>query len=433
MGYAFVEPEEAAAYIDTVMRRQQQDGFITQWYMTDGSPKRALCLLNHTDGPIWLILSAAVLIAQLGDIALYDRTAAYIDGGEGTVQEHLFRAAEYMYHSRGSHGLCLIGDGDWTDPINGPGRGGKGESVWTTMALIYAMMQLAESGAYSQEQVARLVMMMTELRNRLNEHVWSKDRYVVALDDEGYALGSVEDNDRIFLNTQTWAIMAGVPTPERLSLVRKTIAKLATPLGPLLLDRPFFAWDERWGRISIKKSGTTENGAVYSHATMFKAFSDAVLGDGDALYEALWRTLPTNPDNPPEVSLQVPLYLSNYCYSLQGSPNFGISSGNYGTGTVSWMLLVILEHLAGVRATPQGIVIDPCLPAQWDHVRCVRHFGGAVYEVEIRRSCTALGEDAGGSGSGTAAEKLHVTVDGVPVTGVLPCEPGRTYQVSVEI
>ena len=54
---------------------------------------------------------------------------------------------------------------------------------------------------------------------------------------------------------------------------------------------PFAEWDGRWGRISIKKAGTTENGSVYCHATMFKAYSDGIMKDGQSLYETLKKTL----------------------------------------------------------------------------------------------------------------------------------------------
>lgn len=63
-----------------------------------------------------------------------------------TVLEHLKQAVRYMYSQVGTHGLCLFLDGDWTDPINGAGRGGKGESVWNSMTgsnawLLWVMLQ----------------------------------------------------------------------------------------------------------------------------------------------------------------------------------------------------------------------------------------------------------------------------------------------------
>lgn len=416
MGYSLVAPALAKKYVYNVLSLQKSDGYIKQWYMTDGSPERALCLLKHSDGPLWLLMAVTIMINQNGDAAMFEEEVPYGDGGAAPVYEHLLKAINYMYEHRGDHGLCLIGDGDWNDPINGVGRRGKGESTWSTLALIFGTGLVLESMEkyLDADTVKKLEDMQNELRDCVNTHCWSQDRYIAGYDDDGVTFGSVEDNDKLFLNTQTWAMMAGVPSEERLEIILNTMKRLETPFGPVLLDPPFAEWDKRWGRISIKKSGTTENGSVYCHASMFKAFSDAVRGDGNALYDTLRRTLPTNPDNPPEKNLQLPTFISNYYYALKGSANYGRSSCHYGTGTISWMLLCMLEKLLGVKATVNGVELNPCLPEGWDNVQCSRKFKDAVYNVTIRRgdkACKVNGETFEGK--------------------VLPYEQGAVYEVEV--
>ena len=46
-----------------------------------------------------------------------------------TLYEHCVRALEYGL-KLGSHGIPLMGTGDWNDGMNKVGAGGKGESVW---------------------------------------------------------------------------------------------------------------------------------------------------------------------------------------------------------------------------------------------------------------------------------------------------------------
>ena len=414
LGYSLVQSKEAKKYVYQVLRLQKQNGYIKQWYMTDGSPERDLCLLKHSDGPLWLIIAAIIMINQNGDNQLYEDIIPYADGGAGTVYEHLLKAVTYMYEARGEHGLCLIGDGDWNDPINGLGRLGKGESTWSTMALIYGINLMLEHMVDSSDIHKYLKNIRDKLIDKVHAYCWIKDRYIVGYDDEGIPAGDEADNDRLFLNTQTWAIIAGVATKEQMPIILKNLERLETKLGPLLLDPPFDAWDKRWGRISIKKSGTTENGSVYNHASMFKAYADAIRKDGAAAYRTICKTLPTNPDNPPEKNLQLPIYISNYYYALKDSPNYGRSSCHYGTGTVAWLLFVIKEEIFGIKSTTKGLHISPNLPKDWKNVSCVCKFKDATYHVSISQ--------------GNHSMKVNGEVYN---KRFLPYEPDKTYWVEV--
>ena len=387
MGYAVIEPSEAIPFIMKLVARQEKSGYTKQWYMTDGSAPTKLCLVNHCDANVWLVLCTTSLVNQNGDISIMKEVVPYLDGGEDTVYNHLLRAIEFMARDVGAHGLSLMHDGDWTDPINGIGRGGKGESVWTTLAMMYSIKQFRKI-AEAMDDVAttkRLDEIWQDFDTAVNTYGWCKDRYIGGYDDNGVAFADTEDNDRILLNPQTWAILSGAARNERLDSVIRVIDSLKSTLGTYLLYPPFEKWDARWGRISIKKSGTTENGAVYCHATMFKAFSDAMTNDGDKLYDSLIRTTPINPDNDSEKNLQLPLYLPNYYYSLEGSHNYGRSSCNYETGTVAWFILAAVEELLGVRATVLGINISPNLPKIWDNVFCSRKFKNATYNVTYKK------------------------------------------------
>lgn len=415
MGYAMVNPEEAGRYIFDVMRLQRKDGFIQQWHDTTGVPPRGLCLLNHTDGPVWLVICTEVFVRQCGEKKILSKRVPYLDGGDGTVLEHLAKALFYLYKNVGPHGLCLIGDGDWNDPINGVGREGKGESVWLSMALVYATQIMSPYLDINSEEAKELSAAAERMKNAVNEHAWSGEWYAAAIHDDGKPVGG--SNDRLFLNTQSWAILAGIADEEKRQLLAEAFKQLETPFGPLILYPPFEAWDARWGRISVKKAGTTENGSVYCHASMFLAYAQAMEGDAAGLYETLWRTLPTNPENASDRNLQVPTYLANYYYGLRESDNFGRSSLHYGTGTAAWMQMLVMEELLGMKATVDGLRIQPLLPKQWDKVRCRRSYKKAVYEITVKRGKAAA-----------------IYVDGQLCENVvLPYQDGKTYQVEVNI
>lgn len=381
MGYAIIQPQRAQKYILDILALQHRDGFLPQWHDEAQGP-HGLCHLHHTDGPIWLAICAEAWVRQTGDKALLNRQVPYADGGNGTILEHIEAALLYLANHVGAHGMCLIGDGDWNDPINGAGREGRGESVWLSMALVYAIRQLLPYLA-GRASHSSLKCTAKALREAINTYAWCGTWYAAALHDDGRPLG--DKDDRLFLNTQSWAILSDVADANQKRLIQDALKQLETPFGPLILSPSFHGWDARWGRISIKQQGTTENGSVYCHASMFLAYAWAQLREGEQLYDTLWRTLPTNPENPPEKNGQLPIYLANYYFGLRDSENFGRSSRHYGTGTTAWMLMLMAEELCGAKATTEGLLLQPCIPQAWDRISCSRNYREAAYHITVRR------------------------------------------------
>ena len=339
MGYAVVNPAAAWEITRSVLQRQRSDGYLKQWYMTDGSPERGLCQLDHSDACIWLIICCIEIIRLNHNDSLFCSLEPYADSQqEETVLEHLRKAAYYMTSQTGAHGLCLMKDGDWTDPINGPGRNGHGESVWNTMALVYAISLLCST--CEDEALRRMQKQFTEA---LNQYCWDEDRYIVAFDDEGFPVGSRADQEgALFLNTQTWALISGVCPPERVQTLQATLQTLKTDCGYLLLYPPFSNWNPQWGKISVKHIGNTENGSVYSHANMFMAYADFLLGREQDAIQTLCAILPTNPLN--RSNRQLPTFIPNYYVSIPGC-DFGRSSNVYSSGAPAWLLWLASKYL----------------------------------------------------------------------------------------
>lgn len=339
MGYAFCEPIEAVEIVKRVMKRQYMNGYIKQWNIHNGPP-RGLATLRHSDAPLWLIACFIEIISYIiKDESLYEEKVGYIDSDEKeSIWEHLKKAAYFMSSREeiGAHGLCLMRDGDWTDPMNGVGRLGRGESVWNSMFLVYCIKEMNK--ICYDEELAKRADMMSE---NINKYCWDGEWYLAAYDDFGRKVGTDEDEEgKIFLNTQTWAIISGVAEGERLEKVKKSLEKLKTSCGYRLSDPAFSKWNEKWGKISIKQMGALENGAVYCHGTAFKAFADYILGDNDSAMETVLSGLPTNPQNPPEKNMQLPLYLPNYYFGIENE-NFGRSSCVYNTGTTTWVMVIL--------------------------------------------------------------------------------------------
>ena len=271
-----------------------------------------------------------------------------------------------------------------------------------------------------QKEAAWLKDLDASLGQAIYDHGWNGSWFVAGFDDDGKAFGTPDDNEgRIFLNSQTWAIIAGYVSEDRLTQTVEAIRLMETQAGTLLSWPQFTKWNPTWGRISLKHAGTTENGSIYCHASMFKAYAECSLGNGNEAIREILRTLPTNPDNPPSRNRQAPIFVPNYYFGLLDSPEFGVSSRNHHTGTAPWMLWVIIEHILGIRATPDGLTINPRLPDEWPEAKLVRRFRGSCYDITLLNKRT-----------GTSPVVL---VDGIIHDSLtLPCGNDR-YHVEIRI
>ncbi len=387
MGYTTFNPAAAWPYLRTVTAAQTQDGHLHVWNTRPGEkPNHPLVRFTHNDGGIWLIICWCVSVQQAGDIASLSEDLPFADGGSAPLMEHLRRALEERFADRGEHGLVRMRDGDWTDPMNGPGRRGYGESGWATMALAYAAHLLQPLAAtYGDETLAqRCSQIADELNAVTRDQLWTGDRFAYGIDDDGRRFGDDADR-RVWLNPQSWAILSGSANLEQARACATTVdSQLATRCGPRILAPPFRGWNPQVGRLSLKVPGGTENGSIYCHAAAFWAAAQVAMGDADGAYDTLCRVLPTNSENPVEHSGQPPFWQHNAWFGDQNHPSFGRSSGTLGTGTVAWGMLIVVEHILGVRATVDGLVLAPNLPTSWTHVRIERLLRGCRYYVEIR-------------------------------------------------
>lgn len=349
MGYSLIDPDAARPFLDAVTVAQKQNGYLRVWNTREGEkPNHPLVNYKHNDGGIWLIITRAVAARYAADPeAELLRGLPWADGGKAPLIAHLAAAMEYSFADRNRQGLVRMHDGDWTDPMNGPGRGGKGGSAWSNYALAYGCKLLAPLA----EQLGR-----TELADRcrfvhqtlgdaVREHLWCGDWFAYGVDDQGRRFGDLTDN-RIWLNPQSWALLSGLATPEEAARIRRSVeARLMTPYGPLLFDPPYRQWDPVIGRVSLKVPGSTENASIYCHAAAFWAAGLAEQGDKAAALDIIKRILPDDPRHPPAQSGQPPIWQHNAWFGDRSSPQFGRSSGTLGTGTVPWVFLTLFKSI----------------------------------------------------------------------------------------
>ena len=346
LGFSYIDEKGAWEYFREIIALQKQDGSIRQHGVWNNAyPPTGLALLYMRDGPSWLLLCVANYLQKTKNYALLEEEIPYMDGGKGSVYEHLIKTIHFMWGDRGMFGLSLLGDGDWTDPINGPGRKGKGVSTWTSMAFVYGLKLFSEIlGEIERvEFLPKIKEMVITMEENILKSCWKDDRFIAGYTDDGEPYGCNDDQEgNLFLNMQSWAIISGVAKGEVAQKCVKNIYSLLTPVGVSVMSPAFTNWNEKFGKISVKRAGTTENGSVYCHASMFASYALFMMDERETAEEILRNVLPTH-EHQADFDIQAPIFIPNYYFGLQGTPQFGRSSGVVYTGSSDWFLKIYNE------------------------------------------------------------------------------------------
>ena len=388
VGYLPFDAAPCRRELTEAFSRQEPSGFIPRDWPAVPALEPAIVSQRHRDIPVWAAWALAAYVNETGDVAFLAETLPY-DGKKKPVSilDHAVAGLRFLSAGVGQHGLCLFGEGDWNDPLEFAGREGRGESVWTSLGLVLA--------ARALEPVARragcvgaadeLTRMADAMDAVVNDTAWDGDWYIRGYADDRMRFGTRgEPEGRIYLNPQSWAVLAGVARGDRADRCLESVrANLETDCGTAVLAPPYRHERARIGRLTNKVPGTAENGSVYCHAAMFHACALAVAGQGDRAVACFRRLLPTVRQHPVETSRHIPIWMPNY-YVPPTCEHGGLASDLYLTGTAPWCFIFIREYVFGVRPGPDGLTVRPCLPADWRECRMVRPFRGDSYDITIR-------------------------------------------------
>ena len=409
--------EAAAERFRNVLRHQHVSGYAP----------RAWCqgeLINqdYSDSPVWITFTAYALVMESGLNACLKEIVPFWEGEAATVYEHARRSLEYLWNDRGCHGLSKIHSGDWNDVMNYVGAAGQGESVWLSMALLLALRQLAELAEFAGEDDAVLLRARAaELQQAITRHGWDGEWYLRGYTDEGLPVGSATcDEAKCFLNTQTWAVISGCCDEKRKQQVMAVVdRRLETPLGTKTIDEPFRTFRQDIGFVSAIRPGENVNAGIYVHANTFKIVADCLSGRAEEAWNTVGKIVPFSNIRP--FGGGEPFVIPNSYYGPDAGYRAGEAGSGWITGSAGWLVTVIVQYMFGLYPTLEGLLIRPCLPADWKDCTVKRSFRGAEYSVRFKRE-------------GRGNEVQSITVNGAEHAGtLLPCHPGMRYQVDVEI
>jgi cellobiose phosphorylase len=398
------------------------------------------------DHPTWLTPTVAAYVRETGDIDFLNTNVPWLkdrwgkDGtevvnwdqpaaedGEGTLFEHLLAQLNFTFNDVSKHGIPRVGEADWNDALDMAGRRQIGESVWLGMALVRSLKILAElAEKLGKTDIATDLLKKAEIMSgRINKDGWDEAGwYIAGYNDDLVPFGSSKNPEgKIFLNSQSWAILADLVPPGRISTILTSAEKyLNGKHGFALLAPAYTKFDPGLGRIAMFSRGTKENAAVFCHAQTFMAAAYCKIGMGNKAYETMCQIMP-NKQTDMELYKAEPYAYAEYLIGPEHPYAYGEGAYTWLTGTAGWTFMVATEMLLGAQRDYDGLRIKPTLPSHWKKAKIARPFRGATYEIEIENP------------NGLEHGPVEVFVDGRKIEGNLikPHSDGKTHKVRVII
>ncbi len=388
--------------IKFLLSQQYNDGHVNHYFFpTEGwEPVTTV----HSDDHLWTILSCAKLVREEGGTDFLKQAVEYYDGGSATVWEHLKKAVDFTLAHLGERGFPLMLRSDWNDQLFRVCKEGKGESIWTSMQFGLAlkdMMFMADLLGENTDVYRAAYDKQTALVNTL---AWDGAWYRRAIMDDGRYLGSdAEPQAKIWLNSQTWAVISGMGDRDKnLAAMQSVYDLLNTPLGIKKIHPSIKDYPSKENPLTNYNKGCGENGAIFCHANTWAIIAECMLGNGNRAYKYYSQLLPMKAQ---EIAGEWRYKAEPYVYSSNifgpESDKFGLANVSWLSGTSAWMYVAVTEYILGVRAEYNGITVNPCIPDEWNDFKISRKLRGATYNVTVIRDgenyMTADGERVNGN------------------------------------
>lgn len=380
-----IDPKHTKKQIRLHARHQFQDGTVLHWWhpiSETGLPTKM------TDDLLWLPFLIINYIDETGDFKILELKEPYYDNNKknDSLFNHSVNAIERVLKRMSKRGLPLIGAGDWNDGLSAVGLDMKGESIWLAEFFYLILTRFAEACEKTKRSkfAKRYKQKAAELKKSFDKYAWDGQWFYRATKDNGEKIGSRKNREgKIYLNAQTWSVISGIADRSKSVKAMDSVTKhLLKKNGCLLLSPAYTKPDEMIGYLSRYAPGRRENGGVYSHAATWAIWAYALLNDNENAFRSFKNLCPIyNGLNPDEYSAEPYVMPGN----IDGpdSPNYGMAGWTWYTGSANWFQKVIVDWILGIRATIEGLIIDPCIPEEWREYFIKRYFRGTIYHIKV--------------------------------------------------
>lgn len=380
-------PEEAGERLELMLTGQVSTGgampVVKPFAHEPGKEKAPEAHQYRSDDCMWLFNTVPAYVKETGNIDFYNKVLPYADKGEATVLGHLRQAIQFNLDRMGVHGLPCGLHADWNDCLV---LGQQGETVFVALQLRYALVTYIDicNRLSKPAEIDWAQKQLAILDKNIEDHAWDGQWYMRAYRFDGVKFGS-KDNEEgsIFLNPQSWSIISGHAQGERsISVMDKVHERLVTDYGVMLCDPPYEKTEHSVIKAPLFNKGMKENGAIFNHTQGWVVMAESILGRGDKAYQIYKSFLPAAYNNRAEIRGIEPYVYSQSTHSKYNM-RYGASRLPWLSGTAAWAYYSAAQYILGIRPDYNGLIIDPCLPKDWNGYTATRRFRNKIVNIKV--------------------------------------------------